>query len=62
MQFKTFKLCEFLCNHLILKIEGKKQHFQNISISFKKGKNATETPVEIHAMYREGAVINQKCQ
>ena len=51
-----------MCNHLILKIEGKKQHFQNISISFKKGKNATETPVEIHAMYREGAVINQKCQ
>ena len=62
MHLKTFKLCEFLCKHLIWKIEGKKQHFQNIRILFKKGKNATETPVKIHAMYREGSGINQKCQ
>ena len=45
---------------LILKTEGKKQHFQHIMLyHFKKGKNTTETHKKICAVYGEGAVTDQ---
>ena len=48
---------------LILKIEGKKQHFQYIMLYyFKKGKNATEMQKQICAVYGEGAVTDRTCQ
>ena len=41
---KTIKIGEFLCSHLILNMEGNKQHFRHIRLYyFKKGKNVTKT-------------------
>ena len=48
---------------LILKMEGKKQRFQQIMLYyFKKGKNKTETQKKICAVYGEGAVTDHTCQ
>ena len=48
---------------LILKREGKKQHFWHIMLYyFKKGKKATEMQNKIHAVYGEGAMTEQTCQ
>ena len=48
---------------LILKTEGKKQHFWHITLYyFKKGKNTTETQKKICAGDGEGAVTDQMCQ
>ena len=48
---------------LLLKMEGKKQHFQPIMLYyFKKGKNATETQRKICAVCGEGAVTDRTRQ
>ena len=48
---------------LILKMEGKKQHFPHIMLYyFKKGKNATETQKKICAVYGDSAVTDRTCQ
>ena len=47
---------------LILKMENM-QHFQHIMLYYsKKGKNATEMPKKICAVYGEGAVTDWMCQ
>ena len=57
------KLVNFCVAILILKMEGKKQHFQHIMLYyFKKGKNATETQKKICAVYGESAGTDQTCQ
>ena len=57
------KLVNFCVAILILKMEGKKQHFWLIMLYyFKNGKNATKTQKKICAVYREGAVTDQTCQ
>ena len=57
------KLVNFCVAILILKIEGKKQHFWHIMLYyFKKGKNTTETQKKICAVYGEGVVTDQTCQ
>ena len=53
----------FCVAFLIMKMEEHMQHFQHIMLHyFKKGKNATETPKKIGAVYGEGAVTDQTCQ
>ena len=48
---------------LILKVEEDIQHFWHIVLHyFKKGKNATETPKKICAVYGGGAVTDQMYQ
>ena len=48
---------------LILKMEGKKQHFRHVMLYyFKKGKNTTEMLKKICAAYEEGAMTDQTCQ
>ena len=48
---------------LILKMEGKKQHFWHIMLYyFKKGKNTTEMQKKICAVVGEGAVTDRTCQ
>ena len=53
---------KFCVTILVLKIEEKKQHFQHIMLYYlKKGKNTTETPKKICAMYGKGAVTEKMC-
>ena len=53
------KLVNFCVAILILKMEEKKQHFQNIMLYyFKKGKNTPETQKKICAVYGEGTVTD----
>ena len=48
---------------LILKMKEDMQHFWHIMLHyFKKGKNATEMPKQICAVYGEGAVTDWMCQ
>ena len=48
---------------LILKMEEDTQHFWHIMLYyFKKGKNTTEKPKKICAVYEEGAVTDGTCQ
>ena len=48
---------------LILKMEGKKQHFRHIMLYyFKKGKISTKMQKKISAVYGEGAVTDRTCQ
>ena len=48
---------------LMLKMKRDTPHFWHIMLYyFKKGKNATETPKKIGAVYGEGAVTDQTCQ
>ena len=47
---------------LILKMEGKQEHFWHIILYyFKKGKNTTEMPKKICAVYGDGAVTDRTC-
>ena len=44
-------------------MEGKQEHFWHIILYyFKKGKNTTEMPKKICAVYGDGAVTDQTCQ
>ena len=53
---------KFCVTILVLKIEEKKQHFQHIMLYYlKKGKNTTETPKKICAIYGEGTVTEKMC-
>ena len=57
------KLVNFCVAILLLKMEGKKQHFRLIMLYyFKKGKNTTETHKKICAVHGEGAVTDRTCQ
>ena len=57
------KLVNFCVAILLLKMEGKKQHFRLIMLYyFKKGKNTTETHKKICAVYGECAVNDRTCQ
>ena len=52
-------MVNFCAAILILKMEEHIQHFQCVMLYyFKKGKNASETPKKICAMYGEGSVTN----
>ena len=54
------KLVNFCVAFLILKMEGKKQHFWHFMLHyFKKGKKATETQEQICAVCREGGMTDQ---
>ena len=57
------KLVNFCAVSLILKMEEDTQHFWHIMLYyFKKGKNTTEKPKKICAVYGEGAVTDGTCQ
>ena len=48
---------------LVLKMEGKKQHFWHLMFYYlKKGKNATEMQTKICAVCGEGDVTDQMCK
>ena len=50
----------FCVAFLILKMEGKKQHFWHFMLYyFKKGKKATETQEGTCAVFREGGMTDQ---
>ena len=50
-------------SHFDIEDKRKKQPFWHIMLYyFKKGKNATEMPKEISAVYGEGAEANRTCQ
>ena len=50
---------EFLCSHLIMKLEDDMHHFWHILLYyFRKGKNKTKTQNKICAVYGEGAVTD----
>ena len=56
-------MVEFCVAILILKMEGKKQHFRPIMLYyFKKGKNTTEMQKKICAVYGDGSVTDQTRQ
>ena len=56
-------MVDFCVAILIMKMEEKKQHFQHMMLYyFKKGKNTTETPKKICAVYGADAVTDRTCQ
>ena len=60
---KIIKIGEFLCNHLILKMEENMQCFHYIMLSyFQKSKSTTEKQKKMGAVYGESAMTNQMCQ
>ena len=60
---KLIKIGQFCVVILILKLEGKKQHFWHIMLYyFKKAKNIAEMQKEICTMYGEVAMTDQTCQ
>ena len=60
---KQSKLVNFCIAILILKLQENMQYFQHVMLYYViKGKNATETPKKICAVYGEGAVTDGTCQ